>query len=130
MPPSLSTRHPPGPPWSSLTRAFPWPFPPVAPQAGGCCDCGDEDAWDAAGFCNRHGSHGDDPLSHLPPPFNASARAVLKRTVDFIVTAVEAYVASYDLGLAGTQPWGGPHDDYYLLLHNDDVHTLKCVPLG
>ena len=24
-------------------------------QAGGCCDCGDPDAWDPAGFCSRHG---------------------------------------------------------------------------
>eukprot|EP00957_Ditylum_brightwellii_P156131 11883950-Ditylum_brightwellii.AAC.1 len=24
-------------------------------QAGGCCDCGDPDAWDPAGFCDRHG---------------------------------------------------------------------------
>ena len=24
-------------------------------QAGGCCDCGDPDAWDPAGFCNKHG---------------------------------------------------------------------------
>ena len=24
-------------------------------QAGGCCDCGDEDAWSPKGFCGRHG---------------------------------------------------------------------------
>ena len=24
-------------------------------QAGGCCDCGDVDAWDPKGFCDRHG---------------------------------------------------------------------------
>jgi hypothetical protein len=24
-------------------------------QAGGCCDCGDPDAWDPAGFCSKHG---------------------------------------------------------------------------
>eukprot|EP00550_Attheya_septentrionalis_P012964 CAMPEP_0198304944 /NCGR_PEP_ID=MMETSP1449-20131203/57651_1 /TAXON_ID=420275 /ORGANISM="Attheya septentrionalis, Strain CCMP2084" /LENGTH=2807 /DNA_ID=CAMNT_0044007473 /DNA_START=500 /DNA_END=8923 /DNA_ORIENTATION=- len=24
-------------------------------QAGGCCDCGDPDAWDPQGFCQRHG---------------------------------------------------------------------------
>ena len=24
-------------------------------QAGGCCDCGDPDAWDPRGFCSRHG---------------------------------------------------------------------------
>ena len=24
-------------------------------QAGGCCDCGDGDAWDPRGFCHKHG---------------------------------------------------------------------------
>lgn len=24
-------------------------------QAGGCCDCGDADAWDPKGFCSKHG---------------------------------------------------------------------------
>ncbi len=24
-------------------------------QAGGCCDCGDPDAWDPSGFCTKHG---------------------------------------------------------------------------
>ena len=25
-------------------------------QAGGCCDCGDEDAWNKDGFCDLHGN--------------------------------------------------------------------------
>lgn len=25
-------------------------------QAGGCCDCGDADAWDPKGFCSKHGT--------------------------------------------------------------------------
>ena len=34
-------------------------------QAGGCCDCGDPDAWDPAGFCPHHGptTTGLGPLS-------------------------------------------------------------------
>lgn len=27
-------------------------------QAGGCCDCGDPDAWDPKGFCPKHGVGG------------------------------------------------------------------------
>lgn len=35
-------------------------------QSGGCCDCGDPDAWDANGFCPRHGLNNVDPLKELP----------------------------------------------------------------
>ncbi|CAN0548141.1 unnamed protein product, partial [Laminaria digitata] len=35
-------------------------------QAGGCCDCGDPDAWDSRGFCGRHGLDNRDPLQELP----------------------------------------------------------------
>lgn len=31
-------------------------------QAGGCCDCGDPDAWDPAGFCPHHGTSGSGGL--------------------------------------------------------------------
>ncbi|CAN0022435.1 unnamed protein product, partial [Ectocarpus sp. 12 AP-2014] len=35
-------------------------------QAGGCCDCGDPDAWDYRGFCPHHGLDNRDPLQELP----------------------------------------------------------------
>ncbi|CAM9897529.1 unnamed protein product, partial [Sphacelaria rigidula] len=35
-------------------------------QAGGCCDCGDPDAWDSKGFCDKHGLDNCDPLQELP----------------------------------------------------------------
>mmetsp|Transcript_4153 Transcript_4153/g.6352 ORF Transcript_4153/g.6352 Transcript_4153/m.6352 type:complete len:1971 (+) Transcript_4153:47-5959(+) len=37
-------------------------------QAGGCCDCGDADAWNPLGFCSKHGaqSRTSDPLSEAP----------------------------------------------------------------
>lgn len=37
-----------------------------ATQAGGCCDCGDPDAWDYHGFCHKHGLDNRDPLQDLP----------------------------------------------------------------
>lgn len=41
---------------------------------GGCCDCGDEEAWAEEGCCDRHraptGNQGiADPLASLPPGF-------------------------------------------------------------
>lgn len=41
---------------------------------GGCCDCGDSEAWSPAGFCNVHGGHveDEDPAANFPPEFKAS----------------------------------------------------------
>ncbi len=74
-------------------------------QAGGCCDCGDEDAWDRKGFCPRHGSDGDDPLAHLPPAFIASSRRVLRRSVGFLLRAVGAALESFDLDNVERTAW-------------------------
>ena len=38
-------------------------------NAGGCCDCGDVDAWDRLGFCSKHGgpAYGADGVSVVAP---------------------------------------------------------------
>lgn len=33
---------------------------------GGCCDCGDCDAWKSTGFCDKHGHSTADPVSYIP----------------------------------------------------------------
>lgn len=93
---------------------------------GGCCDCGDEDAWDKAGFCHRHGQDGDDPLGRLPRTFIASGRWLLQQTAAFLLEAVTAVLQSFDLDYVQHTPWGGS-SQYYLLLQNDDVHTQREV---
>ena len=99
-------------------------------QAGGCCDCGDEDAWDAGGFCHRHGQQGDNPLVHFPASFMASARWTLGQAVALVVRVVEAYAQSFDVARVGEQQeeWaaaGGASEEFHLVLHNDDVHSLR-----
>eukprot|EP00624_Nannochloropsis_granulata_P007695 evm.model.NODE_9035_length_8968_cov_20.147301.2 len=104
-------------------------------QAGGCCDCGDEDAWDRQGFCHRHGQDGDDPLSHLPPSFIAACRWVMARSVGFLKQAAEALQESFDLEHVEDAVWAGEaasagpgeEAEYYLTLHNDDVHSKREV---
>ena len=96
-------------------------------QAGGCCDCGDEDAWDANGFCHRHGQDGNDPLVHLPPSFITSARFMLNKSASFLLQAVEHIMESFDLDGCVDKAWAGPQAEYYLILHNDDVHTKRYV---
>lgn len=60
-------------------------------QAGGCCDCGDADAWDPAGFCSNHGG----PNGRGAPPGTAVAAAEpsvcggVHAAADFLVRVVE-----------------------------------------
>ncbi|CAN0463884.1 unnamed protein product, partial [Laminaria digitata] len=46
---------------------------------GGCCDCGDKEAWAEGGCCDHHRKpSGDqsavDPLDSLPPDFQVKPR--------------------------------------------------------
>ena len=56
-------------------------------QAGGCCDCGDPDAWDPQGFCPHHG-----PASTQSLPFSQTVvqrvQGVVPACVDWMVQNV------------------------------------------
>ena len=58
-------------------------------QAGGCCDCGDPDAWAPEGFCSVHGKHVADPLASLEPTMVARARVVLRQVAASLVAAAD-----------------------------------------
>lgn len=64
-------------------------------QAGGCCDCGDPDAWDPSGFCPLHGPNATagDPTSDnqsLIQPIVRRVRGVVPSCIDWLVTQVAA----------------------------------------
>lgn len=68
---------PPPPPSPCAPLAYQVYFHRTAP--GGCCDCGDEEAWADEGCCSRHKRPtGDqataDPLSSLPRDFQVKMR--------------------------------------------------------
>ena len=56
-------------------------------QAGGCCDCGDPDAWDEAGFCAHHG-----PLAEgsggLPDKMVERVRGIVPAAVEWLVLQI------------------------------------------
>lgn len=52
-------------------------------QAGGCCDCGDPDAWDPRGFCDVHGG-GDKNINNT----NSSVDTAMLSRTRGIVTAI------------------------------------------
>lgn len=56
-------------------------------QAGGCCDCGDPDAWDPQGFCPHHGpTSGKD--HGMPQDLVERVMGVVPATVDWMVQQV------------------------------------------
>ncbi|CAM9469984.1 unnamed protein product, partial [Ectocarpus sp. 13 AM-2016] len=71
---------------------------------GGCCDCGDEEAWAEEGCCSRHrarredqgGAGAGDPLAALPPDFQAVARIVVRGVVLFLAGVCWSSLDTYD----------------------------------
>ncbi|CAN0328369.1 unnamed protein product, partial [Hapterophycus canaliculatus] len=70
-------------------------------QAGGCCDCGDPDAWDSRGFCHHHGLDNRDPLQELPRGLITAGSTVMDAVQDFLLDTADSVVRSFDLG----SPW-------------------------
>lgn len=55
-------------------------------DSGGCCDCGDADAWDPATFCTRH-RHLDstfDAAGDIPDGLRTRIRTVARATLDLV----------------------------------------------
>jgi len=83
-------------------------------QAGGCCDCGDPDAWDKRGFCSHHGCQfdaADDPLNVDPNGYLqgvpwrvvAHTRGTVGACLDWLVEEVavrchSSFVSAFDDG--------------------------------
>ena len=64
-------------------------------QAGGCCDCGDEDAWDPNGFCNRHGGpckQGSDKSNVSGIGAESSVLGGVHAIADYLVKVVQSSV--------------------------------------
>ncbi|KAG7367370.1 zinc-finger domain containing protein [Nitzschia inconspicua] len=64
-------------------------------QAGGCCDCGDPDAWDPTGFCPHHGPastescfSADGSLGPLSGSVLQRVQGVIPATIDWMVEVV------------------------------------------
>ncbi|CAB1102462.1 unnamed protein product [Ectocarpus sp. CCAP 1310/34] len=86
-------------------------------QAGGCCDCGDPDAWDYRGFCPHHGLDNGDPLQELPQGLITAGSAVMAAVQTFLLETSKAVMQSFDL----TKPWntsgGRPPKSVSMIVH-------------
>ena len=79
-------------------------------QAGGCCDCGDPDAWDPAGFCDCHGpgAVAAGGADGIPVDVVDGAANVVGSICDWLVGSI---VKNVELGYARCKPCSGGDRD-------------------
>ncbi|KAF1331626.1 E3 ubiquitin-protein ligase ubr2, partial [Globisporangium splendens] len=59
-------------------------------HSGGCCDCGDTEAWAPEGFCTSHkGAQDADPLRFLPHDILVNSRDCLGEVMKFVLDTIE-----------------------------------------
>ena len=100
---------------------------------GGCCDCGDPEAWAESGNCCKHGCKeavtNQDPLSVIPPELLRGLKAVLRGVIGYIISYVVNTSRSFHKWknniYLDTMIW--PNEKLLLRLNNDDVHTYDEV---
>lgn len=118
-----------------------------ASGGGGCCDCGDSEAWAECGNCTAHKKKDassdednskdifkdasmNDPSKALPPHLVRGLQAVLKGVMGVLVTYICGYVRGFQTWssneYAMSELWP-PSTKLRGILHNDDRHTYDDV---
>lgn len=106
---------------------------------GGCCDCGDPEAWAPCGNCCDHAINTNqldiDPLTALPAELLKGFRAVVAAVVGVIVSYSTGTVRGYESFADNIfvneakkiNKLNGTAFKLKVRLHNDDVHTYDEV---
>jgi len=101
--------------------------------AGGCCDCGDEEAWDPTGFCSKHGETTEAPT--LDPQVVAQVKLMVTHILHTLVKTLDQVFGSFSTGESakdilmslklsrGKVPVGNVN----VVLNNDDVNSGNHV---
>ena len=121
-----------------------------AQETGGCCDCGDPEAWSPTGFCPNHGggatagntdtSQPNDVSSLLPPGMASRVKGVVPGVLDWMVNrAAKANATGYDRVKPTSVPLSGKESlkhlqqlgkdgcqgqGLFLVLYYDDIHAM------
>jgi hypothetical protein len=74
-------------------------FHRAAATSGGCCDCGDDEAWAIKGNCTKHSSKGNerDPLEALPAEVKKGLTAVMKGALGVSISFTTLVVRGYNV---------------------------------
>ncbi|KAI8049424.1 uncharacterized protein B0P05DRAFT_563639 [Gilbertella persicaria] len=126
----------------------------ISRGAGGCCDCGDPEAWKIPLDCAIHSpstsnttdtasqsNHPLEPLSSVPPRIIQSVRETITVVVDYILetfaTSPEDVVSvgspesirqdCHDSHEALGLPTNAPNQTYACILWNDEKHSFDAV---
>ena len=92
-------------------------------QAGGCCDCGDPDAWSPKGFCPHHG-----PASRQSLPFSPwvveRVKGVVPACVDWMVQNV---AKAAEEGHSRAQPESAPSSQSQTTQSNNTAMNIPTI---
>ena len=70
-------------------------------HAGGCCDCGDAEAWDPSGFCPLHGGQSSEPVA-IPNEVIQIAQQIIPQLYATILDHLDIY-SHQNENLQGTE---------------------------
>jgi hypothetical protein len=100
-----------------------------ASGGGGCCDCGDPEAWHEDGNCCNHGtdrsSKSVDPASVIPKELLVTLDAVISGIFLVLLNVITTELSGFDAPSKHT-PTILP-EELVIRLHNDDLHTFEDV---
>lgn len=93
-------------------------------QAGGCCDCGDCDAWKPSGFCKRHGQQThSDPLALVPAEIRKVGTLLLQTMISEMASYAQFSAAMLEASPEKMELIDDSSDEWSVIVHADDIHT-------
>lgn len=94
-------------------------------QAGGCCDCGDSEAWAPEGFCASHGKRENfDPVEDIPRPLRESAEVLFDSLVEFLCSYAAFYCKSLHHSIELFHARESETEELYdVLIHGEGIVT-------
>jgi hypothetical protein len=90
--------------------------------AGGCCDCGDGEAWNCAGFCDKHGNRTQDPVSYIPMEIGKVSMVVFDTIAESLLQYASYVSTLYDIDAPRRER---PDDPCMMLLVVDEYHSAE-----
>ncbi|KAE9251665.1 hypothetical protein PF004_g2349 [Phytophthora fragariae] len=101
-------------------------------HSGGCCDCGDTEAWASEGFCTRHkGAQDADPLSFLPPDLLVNSRECIGEVMKLVLNSVKearfgSVINEDDLEVVRDKLGSEPLERRYsVIVHYNELQTSQ-----
>lgn len=94
-------------------------------SGGGCCDCGDCEAWKRDPYCDQHilGTQQKESSSVLTEEMLENTRTLIKAVMHYCITSLEMESNASSRCLDGDME----EDVYCTVLYNDETHTFDQV---